>query len=320
MASLDTSDSYKSHESLPFPRKHESLLFSTGKEKRHLKFLLSLTKAIESTFDLDELLEKIMDHAIQVTGAERGFLFLYNEQKEGLKLEKNRGVIDKLYNERFSYKKYKVSPEIIQAVEKTGEAIIESQGKNALFKGFDELRQYGIKQAMFVPLRVKGKTLGFLYLDSSFVADLFSRDELALMRSFATLIFFSIENAYLMSKLAEQKDRDIAITIENSLIMPNLKIISIEGSLDSVTSKHVDRKVLPVIEEASNVILDLRNVTYLSKSGIACFINYFALLDDKKRPLKFIKPPQHIYDTLVVDGLAGRFDIYDSLETAIKSF
>jgi anti-anti-sigma factor len=261
-----------------------------------------------------------MDYAIQVTGAERGFLFLYNEKQEGLKLEKKRGVIDEPQNERFSYERYKVSSEIIQEVEKKGETIIGSQEESTTVKGFDELKQYGIKQAMYVPLRVRGKTLGFLYLDNSFTEGLFGAEELELMKSFATLTSISIENAYLMSTLVEQKDRNVTITVEPSPSVPNLKIISIEGSLDSVATKHVDEKVLPMIEEeASNVILDLRNVGYLSKTGITCLINYFVLLTEKKRLLKFIKPPQHVYDTLVVGGLAGRFDIYDSIEAAIST-
>jgi len=298
----------------------ESLLVFTRKEKRHLESLLSVTKTIESIFYLDELLEKIMDYAIQVTGAERGFLFLYNEKQEGLKLEKKRGVIDELQNERFSYEKYKVSSEIIQEVEKTGEAIIGSQDEHPTVKGFNELKQYGIKQAMYVPLRVKGKTLGFLYLDNSFTEDLFGAEELELIKSFATLTSISIENAYLMGKLDEQKDRNITITVEPSLSVPNQKIISIEGHLDSVTTKHLDRKVLPIIEkEASNIILDLRNVGYLSKSGIACLINYFVLLAEKKRLLKLIKPPQHVHDTLVIGGLERKLDVYDSIEAAISS-
>jgi anti-anti-sigma factor len=166
---------------------------------------------------------------------------------------------------------------------------------------------------------VRGKTLGFLYLDNSFTEGLFGAEELELMKSFATLTSVSIENAYLMNKLSEQKDRTITITVEPSPSVPNLKIISIEGSLDSDTTKHVNRKVLPVIKEASNVILDLRNIGYISKTGIACLINYFVLLTEKKRLLKLIKPPQHVYDTLVVGGLAGRFDIYDSIEAAISS-
>jgi anti-anti-sigma factor len=311
LTSLNKQDSY---------RRPESLLVFTRKEKRYLESLLSVTKTIESVFHLDELLEKIMDYAIQVTGAERGFLFLYNENQEGVKLEKKRGIIDEFQNESFSYEKYRVSSEIIQEVERTGEAIIGSQEERPTIKGFNELKQYGIKQAMYVPLRVKGKTLGFLYLDNSFTEDLFGAEELELMKSFSTLTSISIENAYLMSKLDEQKDRNVTIAVEPSLSDPNQKIISIEGSLDAVTTKYLDRKVLPIIEkEASNVILDLRNIGYLSKAGIACLINYFVLLTAKKRLLKLIKPPQHVYDTLVIGGLEDKFDIYDSIEVAISS-
>ena len=53
----------------------------------------------------------------------------------------------------------------------------------------------------------------------------------------------------------------VKITIEDAPSDPNLKIIAIRGSVDIVTSKHIDEKVFPLIEKArSNIILDLSGI------------------------------------------------------------
>ena len=65
------------------------------------------------------------------------------------------------------------------------------------------------------------------------------------------------------------EEQNVTITIEFSPSILILKIITIEGTIDKVTSVQVNEKVLPIIEkEASNVILDLRNVGYLSSVGM----------------------------------------------------
>jgi anti-anti-sigma factor len=116
------------------------------------------------------------------------------------------------------------------------------------------------------------------------------------------------------------EERNITINVESRPSIPELKIISINGILDTVTSKYVDEKVFPIIEEESNIIIVLTNLNYLSSIGINCLLKYLALLADKKRLLKLVKPPKHIYDTFVITGIAKRFDMYDSIETAIDSF
>ena len=117
------------------------------------------------------------------------------------------------------------------------------------------------------------------------------------------------------------EEGNITIVIEPSPSIPNLKIITIRGSFDTVTTKQVDERVLPVIEkEKSNIILDISNLEYLSSIGILRLIKYFKFMSNEMRLLKFVKPPKHIYSTLEAAGIAKHFDMYDSLEAALSSF
>ena len=117
------------------------------------------------------------------------------------------------------------------------------------------------------------------------------------------------------------EDGTVTITIEDAPSVPNLKIITIRGSFDTVTSKQVDEKVLPIIEkEASNVILDISNLEYLSCEGMMCLIKHSTFLTEKNRLLKLVKPPKYVYNALADAGIARYFDMYDSREAAISSF
>ena len=116
--------------------------------------------------------------------------------------------------------------------------------------------------------------------------------------------------------------KTVRVNIETYPSIPNLKVIKIEGKFDTVTVEQVDEKILPVIEgEKTNVILDISHLDYLSSIGILRLIKYLSFMTDEKRVLKFVKPPEHIYTTLLVAGVLEKFDMYDSLvEAAISSF
>jgi anti-anti-sigma factor len=116
------------------------------------------------------------------------------------------------------------------------------------------------------------------------------------------------------------EEQNVNITIEPAPSVPNLKIVTIKGTIDKVTSAQVNAKVLPIIEkEDSNIIIDLSNLDFLSSVGMMDLAKYLVLLTDRKRFLKLIKPSKPVYDTMAKMGFEKRFDIYDSVEAAISS-
>ena len=110
------------------------------------------------------------------------------------------------------------------------------------------------------------------------------------------------------------------VTIETHSSKPNLKVITIKGPIDGVSYKHVENKVLPLIEqEAPNVILDLTQADYLNSIGVMSIIKFHLLSIDNNRLCKIIKPPKFVYGILHVAGLTHHFDMYDSMEAAIST-
>lgn len=114
-------------------------------------------------------------------------------------------------------------------------------------------------------------------------------------------------------------NKDIEVIIETLSGKAEVQVITIKGTIDVVTSKDVDEKVLPIIEKGdSNIILDLSNVVYLSSTGMMCLIRYFVYANAKECILKLVRPPNHVYHTLQITGIAKHFNIFDRVEDALE--
>ncbi|MDY6905910.1 MAG: AAA family ATPase [Thermodesulfobacteriota bacterium] len=171
-------------------------------QSRHLQSLLSVTQAIGSIFDIEALLTEIMAYAIQTTGAERGFLFLYETDELVLK-----NAFPPVKEKRFSYETFKISYALITQVEERQQAYIAGCNTHTPDSIKSELARYAIKQVMCVHLKAKETSSGIIYLDSSLAEGMFGREELALMQSFAVQASISIENAYLYSNLESMVEK-----------------------------------------------------------------------------------------------------------------
>ena len=111
----------------------------------------------------------------------------------------------------------------------------------------------------------------------------------------------------------------VTITIETNPSIPDLKIISIQGSMDTVTLNEIDEKVLPIIDEGtSDIIFDLTYMDFLSSIGMMKLIKYFVGLTNKKRLFLLIKPPETIYQSLKKAGIAKHLHMFDNIEDAIR--
>lgn len=172
---------------------------------RHLESLLSVTQAISSIFNLEELLDEIVDQAMRVTGAERGFLLLYDEREGRPRLKVSRGIDEQVGQNAFSYERYGISLEMIQKVERGKRALVVGENTPDLPAITAELRECRVKEALCVPLRAKEKHLGFIYLDNRLAGGIFGQEELELMISLAVQASVSIENARLVRELVEQE-------------------------------------------------------------------------------------------------------------------
>ncbi len=184
-----------------FDREREALNTSISNLKRQrneLETLYEIARVLNSTLDLDSVLQLVMDQVITVVNAERGFLMLVNPSTGELEFtiarDKQARTIDK--------SAFKISRSTVERVVRTREPLLTDDAQlDVAFKGQESIMAYGIRSIMCVPLIVRGNCIGAVYVDSRINANLFGLKHRDLLMAFCHTAAIAIDNARLFADL-----------------------------------------------------------------------------------------------------------------------
>ena len=196
---------------------------------RQISILLEGLRALGSGHVLDEVLALVMDAAVELTGAERGFIMLANDQgRLEFRLARGRGRVT-LPGSRFD-----TSLKIPEEVFATGKVKrINSLLDGDLANAHMATVALGIRQAVCAPLRLmryvqdigaapQPKRIGVLYLDSREEGKLVTQTALNGIETLATEAAVAIENARLYRETLEharlEQELTIAAEIQRALL------------------------------------------------------------------------------------------------------
>ncbi len=184
----------------------------------HLSTLYEISQTINSTLDLKEVLELVMDQVIAVTGAERGFLMLRAEGGE-MAFRVARGIDQR----EVETPRFQVSRSVVEQVAQTGRPILTDNAiEDARFSGKQSIMLKGLRSILCVPLQVKERTIGLVYVDNRLHAGIFSREDLDLLVAFGSQAGIAIENARLYQVAVEkgrmERELQMAREIQRSLL------------------------------------------------------------------------------------------------------
>jgi phosphoserine phosphatase RsbU/P len=210
----------------------ERSAISAATELRQMAALLEGLRALGSGRVLDEVLALVLDSAIEVTGAERGFIMMANREKSSLefKLARARGKVT------LSGRTFETSRKIPENVYATGQQQIV---EDLLDGDFAQLHTgtvaLGIRHVLCTPLRLvryveraeqKGaeEIIGVLYLDSRERGALRSASSVAALDTLSAEAALAIENARLyreaLDKAKFEQELKVAASIQQSLLPP----------------------------------------------------------------------------------------------------
>ena len=198
---------------------------------RQVAALLEGLRALGSGRVLDEVLALVMDSALEVTGAERGFIMLASAENENeleFKIARGRGRVT------LSGKGFETSRKIPEEVFATGqEKIVADLLDGDLANVHMGTVALGIRHVLCTPLRLVRyldkadmpnveKRIGVLYLDSRERGALLSRAARAALETLATEAAVAIENARLyretLEKARMEQELRIAAEIQQALL------------------------------------------------------------------------------------------------------
>jgi sigma-B regulation protein RsbU (phosphoserine phosphatase) len=169
----------------------------------HLATLYEITRSLNSSLDLDEVLENVMDRVIEVTGAERGFLMLNNEYSGELEFQVARGLDRK----DLESPEFQVSTSILRKVQRTRQPLLTDNAQHDdRFTRGESIMILGLRSILCVPIMVKDRFIGLVYVDNRLHVGLFNEGHRDLLSAFASQAGVAIDNARLY-KVAVEKGR-----------------------------------------------------------------------------------------------------------------
>ena len=170
------------------------------KERKQLCALQEVGSALNSSLETDDVLNVVMDTMIQITGAERGFLMLFDEASNKLEIRAARNI-----NRESIVNSSEVSSTVIKSVFDTAEAVVTTNAQeDERFQSQQSIVDLCLRSIMCVPLKLKGATIGVVYADNRITSGVFGDTDRDLFSSFANQGAVAIENARLFQKIRDQ--------------------------------------------------------------------------------------------------------------------
>ena len=173
----------------------------SGPLQRRLSALYDLVASVNSLLDPQPLLEKIVDIAVANTGAERGLLILIDDDSGACEVKVARDVDRQTIADATRY-----SRSIVREAG-TGRSILTIDAENdGRFKDFRSVSLLHIRSLMCVPLRLRSRIIGTVYLDSRLTGAGFSEEDLRFLEAFAHHAAIAIDNSRRHAELREENE------------------------------------------------------------------------------------------------------------------
>jgi adenylate cyclase len=224
------------------------------KEHAQLAALYDVSQVVNSTLDLEQVLDLAMDQVIEVTKAERGFLMLLEGDHGHLAFKVARNVD----RETIAGPSFEISRSVVKRVAQEGVPLLSTNAQtDPRFRDQSSVMSYNLRSILCVPLLVKREVTGVVYVDNRVKVGLFSPKDRDLLAAFANQAAVAIENARLFQSV-RQSMNEIA-TIKNR--MDNIFASMASGVLTTDASGRIT-----MLNRAAEEILGIPTVGALGET------------------------------------------------------
>lgn len=213
--------------------KIRSNVITLEEERRNLRSLATIGGYVNSSLDLEVVLQIVMDTIIRITGAERGFLMLRNEMGE-LAIRMARNWVQ----ESIEPTEFAISSTVVNRVVESGQPILTTNAQeDQRFSQQNSIVAFNLRSILCVPLKVKEDITGVLYADNRVRSGIFTQKDLDLLTAFSNEAAVAIENARLFNSVRH--------TLE--------EVTELKGLMDNVFSSIASGVLTADIEERVNL-------------------------------------------------------------------
>jgi PAS domain S-box-containing protein len=183
-------------------------------ERQDLLALTNIGQVVNSSLQVDYVLRIVMDTIIRLTGAERGFLMLRDDDGElSIRIARN------WEQESIKASDFEISRTVVHRVINEGTPIVTTNAQeDPRFDTQESVISYSLRSILCVPLIVKEKYTGVIYADNRIRTGLFTNSDRDLLAAFANQAAVAIHNA----QLFESVQNTLAEVTELKNLMDNI--------------------------------------------------------------------------------------------------
>lgn len=179
------------------------------RRQEELTSLYEVGQDIVSILNLDQLLESILDRAIVLVSAERGFLVLWDAERDDFEAAVARqfaeGEVDDAQIE--------ISHGVIRRVLANREPVVTTNAQeDPRFQASHSIITYQIRSLLATPLVAKAELIGAIYVDTRLSSRLFDQSDLDLLSAMANQAAVAIRLARLYEDL-QARNRELQTTL-----------------------------------------------------------------------------------------------------------
>jgi sigma-B regulation protein RsbU (phosphoserine phosphatase) len=205
-----------------------------GANLGRLKAVLEIARTLQTSYSLQDVLNSVVDAALAVTGAERGFLMLHNGTELETRCARDcachalgedalrvpRRVIQQALQSRHELLSMSFRPPGTDA--EASDSVTDLELRSVVCVPL--IRMYGVPDGQAVP--AESQTAGLIYMDSRYSAQEMAAGDRELLQTLAIEASVIIENARLLEEERAKKKMDeelgVARTIQQALLPRSL--------------------------------------------------------------------------------------------------
>lgn len=187
----------------------------SSQDRSRLVAILALNRELAKANDRGALLDRILDEAVSLFRAERGFVI------QGASESTPRVVAARnLDAERVKAADEKVSQTVVRECLGNGRSVFEEDAQVGEFSAAQSVEQMGLRSVLCVPLRVGDEILGGLYLDHRFHSGAFEAGDLPWLEAFADQCAIALHLHRLLesARAHERSARDSAVELASEVV------------------------------------------------------------------------------------------------------
>ncbi|MCP4675866.1 MAG: GAF domain-containing protein [Deltaproteobacteria bacterium] len=211
------------------------------RRERDLERLMEVNRELTREHDPKRLLALIMEHAVELTGAERGMVVM----PRGDRFEP---VISHQISEETDVN---FSRSVAEKVVAEGRAMlaVDALGDDR-FRAFVSVHAQKLRSILAVPLQIRRRVVGVVYLDSRLRAGIFTDEDRLLLDAFGAQAAIALETARLISENAKRCDdlqgankeiRNLSMQLEEKLERNEAKLRRVGALLHKTQTDEAER-------------------------------------------------------------------------------